>query len=118
MPSTRLRGHAASVAAARRFVADVLLNRGFTESCIERAVLLTSELVTSAVLDGEPDVSVLILADHPMVRVEIHHNGCKTHEVERAESGYRLQLVDSLSEAWGIGDSSPDGTCNWFEIRA
>ena len=117
MPSTRLRGHAASVAAARRFVADVLLNRGFVEACIERAVLLTSELVTSAVLDGNTDVSVVVLADHPMVRVEIHHNGSKNSDGDGAESNYRLQLVDSLSEAWGIGDTRADGTCSWFEMR-
>ena len=64
VPRTSLRPHPTSAAAARRFVADVLLNRGFSKGCIEQAMLLTTEVVTSVVVrNGGSGVELAVLAD-------------------------------------------------------
>ncbi len=120
MPQTTLRPHPSSAGAARRFVADVLLNRGFADDCIERATLLTSEVVTSAVVRLGTGVELVVLADHPMVRVEVHEDEISpSQDSEPGEAtNLRLRLIDAFSEAWGIQDLGSRGSRIWFEVRA
>lgn len=113
---TSLRPHPSSVGAARRFVADVLLNRDFPEASIERAVLLVSEVMTSALEGARSPLELVVLADHPMVRVEIHS---RARVDITADSPYRLRLLSGLAEDWGVEHGHPrQGQFAWFEVRA
>ncbi len=118
MPLTRLRPHPASVGAARRFVADVLLTRDFAEGCIERAVLLTSEMVTDAIVRTANDFELVIVADHPMVRVEVHDLEGPSGDEASPAASYRLRLLDALSEASGVEKGLAGERSTWFEVRS
>ncbi len=117
MPRTRLPPHPDSASTARRFVADVLLGRGFSEGSIERAVLLTSELVTDAVSRTHIDVEVVVAAEQRMVRVEVRDASPPTDALE-ASTAHARQLVDAMSEAWGVDQVAASGRSTWFEMRA
>ena len=120
MPRTSLRPHPTSAAAARRFVADVLLNQGFAIDCIERATLLTSEMVTSTVLRTGTGVELVVIADHPMVRVEVRgdEGSPQRQHMDDEAAKIRSTLVDGFSEAWGVDQLDAGGKCTWFEMRS
>ena len=117
---TTLTGDAGSAAPARRFVADVLLNRDFSHAGIEQAALLISEAVTSAILYSQSDIELVVDADSSMARVELHvgrpeHSVLQDLELD-ATAGLRRKIMDALSEAWGV-KRNEDGKCVWFELR-
>lgn len=118
---TTLRPDAESAAAARRFIADVLWQRGFSNPGIENAVLLTSEAVTNAVVHAGTDVGLVVTADAFMARVEVHdgHPEPPVQLVLRPESpgGLGLNVIDALAEAWGVRQLD-SGKCLWFEVRS
>ncbi len=118
---TTLRADVDSAAAARRFVADVLWQRGFPRSGIEDAVLMTSEAVTNAVLHAGTDVGLVVVADGVQARVEVYdgHAGTPVRQSLRLgePSGMGLHLIDSIAEAWGVLELDT-GKCIWFEVRA
>ena len=60
-----------AVADARGFVAAALRSRGTDEAVVQRAVLLTSELVTNAVLHGRPPIRLRLrhTARHAIIEV-------------------------------------------------
>ena len=118
---TTLRPDAGSAAAARRFVADVLSQRGFSRSGIEDAVLMTSEAFTSLIVRSGSEVGLLVVADAGLARVEVHDAkpGSPTIERSTAQDGPELGLrvIDAVAEAWGVDDVG-DGRCIWFEVRS
>ena len=117
--TTTLRAEPASPAVARRFVADALINRGFPDAGIEQAVLLTSELVTNAIVRAEAEVRLVVVADPHMARVEVHEERVAAR-VPAGDEGIRsdlgLRVVEALSEAWGV-DQRDGRSCVWFEVR-
>jgi anti-sigma regulatory factor (Ser/Thr protein kinase) len=111
----------AAAAAARRFVRDTLQSweltgvSGGQDALVDDAVLLTSELVTNAVLHAGTPVQVTcrLLGDEPGGTVEIAvldrqpaqlHPGPPHTPAEAAErtSGRGLQLPGELASAWGV----------------
>lgn len=118
---TTLRPDAGSAAAARRFVADVLSQRGFSRSGIEDAVLMTSEAFTNVLVRSESEVGLLVVADAGLARVEVHDataaapapDGDRPQGAE--ELGYRV--LDAVAEAWGVQEVD-GGRCVWFEVRS
>jgi anti-sigma regulatory factor (Ser/Thr protein kinase) len=95
----------------------------------DAAALLVSELVTNAVRHPRvtsaahrPDIVLLILRTHNMVRVEvIDHDPRPLPHVTRpaspSESGRGLQLVAALAAAWGSYPlRSQQGKVVWFEL--
>ncbi len=118
MPLTRLRPHPSSAGAARRFVADVLLTRDFDEGCIESAVLVTSEIVTDAIVRADAEFELLVVPDHPMVRIEVRCPKTSSEDRADAASSYRLRVVEALSEASGVEEVGGSGRSAWFEIRS
>ena len=115
-----LRAQPQSAAEARRAVARLLAEVGL-ERAADTAVLLTSEVVTNAILHARTNVVVVVLVDPPTVRVEVSDDAGQYPEVlradEQATSGRGMMLVDTLATAWGIrpGDG---GKCVWFEVAA
>ena len=111
----------AAAAAARRFVRDTLRLWDLTgrsarqDELVDDAVLLTSELVTNAVLHAGTPVQVTcrLVGDQPDAAVEIAvldrrpaqlHPDVPHTAAEAAErtSGRGLKLPSELASAWGV----------------
>jgi anti-sigma regulatory factor (Ser/Thr protein kinase) len=109
------------VAVARRFVRDVL-GAWHAEVDLDAVLLVTSELVTNAVLHArtEGSIRVILLGDrNPVVRIEVYDQNPRRPSIAEcpadATSGRGLALVDSLANVWGM-DNRPDGKVVWAEV--
>jgi anti-sigma regulatory factor (Ser/Thr protein kinase) len=108
-----------SARAARQFVGDTLQQWG-CEGATEVALLLTSELVTNAIIHARTNLAVRVAANERRLRVAVSD---ASHEPPRlragfpslAEPGRGLPLVDALSSSWGV-DWTVDGKAVWFEL--
>jgi len=116
-----IRGRTREVARARAFVARVL---GPDHPGTEVAVLLTSELVTNAVLHSDSGhggtVSVVVTLPGDRLRVEVSDAGSarSTPAVRRAArgcGGHGLFLVDALAHEWGCFSGGTQTTV-WFTL--
>lgn len=120
MPRTSFPAVPATAAAARRFVADVLLDRGLSDHVVEDAVLLTSEAVTENLAHSGAAMDLVVIADESMARVEVHDlssEGAAPPSLVEV-SAERLRVIEAVAEAWSI-DTCPDhGRCLWFELRS
>ncbi|MGH9152997.1 MAG: ATP-binding protein [Acidimicrobiales bacterium] len=120
MPRTTLPPDPTSAAAGRRFVADVLWQRGFPTEVIDDAVLLTSEAITNAVVHAGTAVDVVVAVDSLTARVEIHDRRPGAAEVVHAAAeaprGRGLRVVAAVADAWGCRPTG-SGKCVWFELR-
>jgi anti-sigma regulatory factor (Ser/Thr protein kinase) len=109
-----------SAAQARGFVRSRLDNLDVPEPPREDAVLLTSELVTNALLHARSEIEVVVDSDGHRVRIEVRDRNSRlpvapTVEVD-ATSGRGLFLVASLADDWGV-DRRTDGKAVWFELE-
>lgn len=109
----------ASAAQARRFVSHALDDADVASR--EIGVLLTSELVTNAVLYAQGSITISVTAGDHAFRVAVGDD--TPSEVQprqvgiEATSGRGLALVERLSSAWGVDVSSEgDGKEVWFEV--
>jgi anti-sigma regulatory factor (Ser/Thr protein kinase) len=106
-----------SVAGARRFVRDVLSAQ--PREIAEAAELMTSELATNSVRHARSDFELAILLSRDEIRVEVSDRGqgqpVPRSPTPREQSGRGLQIVQELSDAWGISPS-PNGKLVWFTL--
>jgi anti-sigma regulatory factor (Ser/Thr protein kinase) len=106
---------------ARRFVGEVLRGHGLdTDEVVEAALLLTSELVTNAVLHAAGTINVDVDLDLTAVRVEVA-DGSTEPPAPRdpgpdEPSGRGLHLVEAMARAWGVEQEREDGKVVWFEL--
>lgn len=119
---TSLECAATSAASARHFVAGVLSSSGFANNCVETAVLLTSEIVTNAVVHAKSALELVVIVDHPMARVQVF-DADPTPPVPRlpavaASRGRGMLVLDALAEAWGFEQLGLAGKYVWFEVRS
>lgn len=112
-----------SVATARAFVRDTLQGWGFSD-VVDDAVVLTSELVTNAVVHAGTAADVECLRYEDAVRVEV-----RDHYPERDlplqdahrqahpdhEGGRGLLLCSALATRWGV-EYSPETKQVWFQL--
>ena len=90
---------------------------------VELTVLLTSELVTNAVVHGRDPVLLLLVVDDDRLRVEVTDGEPRMPDgpgkpAERAESGRGLLILDRLADRWGSHPRpTPPGKVVWFEVR-
>ncbi|MER8039534.1 SpoIIE family protein phosphatase [Streptomyces hydrogenans] len=112
-----------SVAAARAFVRDTLQGWGHPE-LVDDAVVLTSELVTNAVVHAGTAADVLCLRSEGSVRVEVADRypereipvqGGRTIASPDRENGRGLLLCAALADRWGV-DYSPTRKHVWFHL--
>jgi anti-sigma regulatory factor (Ser/Thr protein kinase) len=111
------------VAAARHQMAAHLQAQGINGEVADSAVLLVSELVTNAILHGEPPVELRVDTPQDHVHIEVHDGDREALVLlPRAAplphdrmGGRGLRLVQSLSSRWGL-DEDDRGKCVWFEI--
>jgi anti-sigma regulatory factor (Ser/Thr protein kinase) len=107
-----------SARAARQLV-EAALQRWGDEDTTEVAVLLTTELVTNAIVHARTDFALRVGTNDGRLRVEVsdsnldHPRLIPIQDVE--EHGRGLHLVDALSGSWGV-DWRVDGKVVWFEL--
>lgn len=113
-----------SVATARSFVRDTLQGWGFAD-IVDDAVVLTSELVTNAVVHAGTSADVLCLRSDEGVRIEVADRypereiPLQGHPVNMGspdrEGGRGLQLCAALAGRWGV-DYTPTQKQVWFHL--
>lgn len=113
-----------SVATARAFVRDTLQGWGYTD-VVDDAVVLTSELVTNAVVHAGTAADVLCLRTEDGVRVEVSdHYPEREIPLQSAgldfagpdrEGGRGLLLCAALASRWGV-EYSPTQKHVWFQL--
>lgn len=109
----------AAAAAARSVVQDCI-RAWRTPVDADVAVLLTSELVTNAVIHAAGSVITLVVScSRDQVRVDVHDTSCVLPEMADvpadAESGRGLHLVASLAHEWGYY-RTPAGKAVYFTL--
>ncbi|MEU6512042.1 SpoIIE family protein phosphatase [Streptomyces sp. NPDC046942] len=113
-----------SVATARSFVRDTLQGWGFAD-IVDDAVVLTSELVTNAVVHAGTHADVLCLRTEEGVRIEVSdryperevplQSAASTMGSPDREGGRGLQLCAALAARWGV-DYTPTHKNVWFQL--
>jgi anti-sigma regulatory factor (Ser/Thr protein kinase) len=117
-PAKHLPAEVRSASAARHFV------RPFLYHCppdfVDTAVLLTSELVTNALVHARSDVEVELTRHDGLIRIAVTDDtpDCPTigPSVVLSEHGRGLPLVASQSQCWGV-DETGLGKTVWFVLR-
>ena len=110
-----------SPAAARAFVRSELEQQAVPEPPLETAVLLTSEIVSNALLHARTQVDLLLIMASSGVRVEVHDGNARqprppaTPAPLDATTGRGLMMVEALAGRWGV-DGTGDGKTVWFEL--
>jgi GAF domain-containing protein/anti-sigma regulatory factor (Ser/Thr protein kinase) len=99
--------HLDDVGPARRWVDDVLETSGVGARERRTAMLLTSELVTNALVHGLPPVSITVEVRGGALRVAVHDGSAALPVVRHPEptelSGRGVQFLERLSARWGVG---------------
>ncbi|MGW0940922.1 SpoIIE family protein phosphatase [Streptomyces sp. NPDC002623] len=114
-----------SVATARSFVRDTLQGWGFAD-IVDDAVVLTSELVTNAVVHAGTHAEVLCLRSDDGVRVEVAdrypereiplQGSPATMGSPDREGGRGLQLCAAIAGRWGV-EYTPTHKQVWFQLE-
>ncbi|MFH8655048.1 SpoIIE family protein phosphatase [Streptomyces afghaniensis] len=113
-----------SVASARSFVRDTLQGWGFAD-IVDDAVVLTSELVTNAVVHAGTSADLLCLRSDEGVRIEVADRYPEREIPLQAsainmgspdrEGGRGLQLCAALAGRWGV-EYTPTHKTVWFRL--
>lgn len=116
---TRLPAAVSSPRSARRFVESNLRAWGCPH-LLDPVALLTSELVTNAVLHAGTPLEVTVRHTGGAVRVEVADESitrpAPRDADEDADTGRGLRLVATLADGWGV-DARPDGKAVWLEVH-
>jgi anti-sigma regulatory factor (Ser/Thr protein kinase) len=109
-----------SVATARRVITTACGLAGQSAERCDQMVLLTSELVTNAVLYGRSTVRLIVTWTGIGMRVEVGDDNARAPVVRVSDpsaiDGRGMTLVNELADEWGVAH---DGTGKrvWFEMR-
>ncbi|QNP69828.1 SpoIIE family protein phosphatase [Streptomyces roseirectus] len=113
-----------SVATARSFVRDTLQGWGFAD-IVDDAVVLTSELVTNAVIHAGTQADVLCLRSDDGVRIEVAdrypdreiplQGALPAMSNPDREGGRGLQLCAAIAGRWGV-EYTPTHKNVWFQL--
>ncbi|MBB2901172.1 serine phosphatase RsbU (regulator of sigma subunit)/anti-sigma regulatory factor (Ser/Thr protein kinase) [Kineococcus radiotolerans] len=91
---------------ARQVVRRTCTRSGWTGADVDTAVLLTSELVTNAVVHGRSETLLTVRATPEVLRVEVWDDNHRVPELleqdESALSGRGLHLVQACADDWGV----------------
>ena len=108
------------VARARQLVATTLHDWGVDVE-VPVVEILVSELVTNALVHGDGDIGLQLVADDHRVLLEVTDDGgtpTAPHIADhRGVGGWGLRLVDRLASRWGA-EKTPHRTRVWTEIPA
>jgi anti-sigma regulatory factor (Ser/Thr protein kinase) len=95
------------------------MSRQVAEPVVETVELLTSEVVTNAILHTDSSPEVVVRVADEQVRVEVHDGSSAVPVVKRPKpfdpTGRGMTIVDRLARAWGV-EHIPAGKRVWFEV--
>jgi anti-sigma regulatory factor (Ser/Thr protein kinase) len=109
-----------SAAEIRGFVREEC-HDALSQQDLDAAVLLTSELVTNAMLHTDSEqVEVRIRLGPGSIRIGVRDDDAASPEpaapAQEETSGRGLQIVETLSDTWGVHHSESGGKCIWFSM--
>ena len=120
MATARFAPELRSATEARRFVEDELRPAGVGEDTLCHAQLLVTELVTNAARHAQSAVDLTIAGGHGRVRIEARDDSSAIPiagvETETRHRG--LQLIEDLSEGWGVDVRGDEGKTVWCELAS
>jgi anti-sigma regulatory factor (Ser/Thr protein kinase) len=109
----------ASTPTARHFVANALVDGDLDERLREVALLLTSEVVTNAVIHARTEIRVSVDVRPSALRIEVSDGYPEMPPAVRqsrdSSGGRGLLMVERLASSWGV-DVSSTGKTIWFEM--
>ena len=89
---------------------------------VETAELLTSELVTNAVIHAGSPTELCVSVLDGSVRVEVTDHAADRPVLGRrsvdATEGRGLVIVNDLADRWGVVPIPDNGKTVWFELRS
>jgi len=104
---------------ARHMVAAALADEGFGGEACFVATVLTSELVTNAVIHAGGAFELVVTVDDDRARVAVEDSDGRLPQLGRAPpdatTGRGLKLVDAMASAWGA-ERSTTGKVVWFDL--
>ena len=108
-----------SVPAARRFATGAL--PGLPTDLLQSVELMVSELATNGIRHGQTSFDLEIEQAGNRVRVAVTDSGGGTPTMRfptpDEPTGRGLQIVDMLSEDWGVDDAPGSGKTVWFTVE-
>ncbi len=109
-----------SVPAARRFATEAL--KGVSADTLDAVELMVSELATNCVRHASVAFDLTVAQERGTIRVEAtdRAGGTPTMRSPGPEdpTGRGLQIVNMLSESWGVDHASGQGKTVWLTISA
>ncbi len=121
MATARFAAELRSATEARRFVEDELRPAGAGEDTLCHAQLLVTELVTNAARHARSAVDLTVTGEKGCVRIEAHDDSSAIPTAPRADTVTRhrgLQLIEDLSEGWGVDVRGGHGKIVWCELAS
>lgn len=122
MTTRRLDASSSAPSEARAFVAQELrtaLGQLYEQSLCDDALLLTSELVTNAVLHARTGVRLSVVTGTTGIHVEVADDDPGLPRQRTADlddlGGRGLALVAALAGDWGVR-LAPPGKVVWFDL--
>lgn len=113
-------GRRDSTPAARAFLSRLLDGWGLPESVIDDASLLTTELLSNAVLHGRGLVHLRVEVEDGAVHVRVHDDAAGLPEVNHADptslGGRGMFIVECVADEWGSDPDEPGKTV-WFRLH-
>jgi anti-sigma regulatory factor (Ser/Thr protein kinase) len=110
---------AASARSARRFVGRALDDAHVERAVFDTVVLLTSEVVTNAVLHARSPIELTVEIGSHAVRVQVcdEFPGLRDEPDRSRHGGRGLVLVAAMASQWGISPSGDaPGKSVWFDV--
>jgi anti-sigma regulatory factor (Ser/Thr protein kinase) len=116
-PPGRLGPGAEAISDGRRYVRDRLAELDASEAVVETAALLTSELLTNAVLYAPPPVAVRVHLVGGRVRIAVADSAARAPVMREGDAtgGWGLHLIERGAADWGYHREAA-GKCVWFEL--
>lgn len=116
----------ANLASSRNWVAAQAqaLDRGLSRDHLAVLKLLSSELITNAILHGPARglVTVRVLRKDGHLRVEVDDEGSAPPQLRDPETGASggrgILLIDTYSARWGWESLPAGGKTVWFDLSA
>ena len=112
--------HPTSVGAARRFVRDVLMSRQVSDGVVDTVELLTSEVVTNAIVHGRSGPQLAVEVDDDVVRVAVRDQSLEVPVRRLGQvddvSGRGVVIVEEMASAWGVEQENNGAKRVWFEV--
>ncbi len=114
-------GHT-SIAAARAWIDTEALLGDLVAIDAPLLQLLSSELITNAVLHGPPsgDVTIRVRDVDGQIRVEVDDESSSPPRLRAADpaavGGHGMRLVDAYATRWGCDLRGADGKTVWFDV--